>query len=281
MRLVLKGRKVDPDGMKKLASLAAVGDSDAMFSLAEAYADSRRYGMAMVWWNSAADAGNVAAMVKIADSHCNGKNGARKDYPKAFELYSKAANAGNSDAMYGLGCMYLAGNGVKADEIAARKWFEKSSDLNNAKGMLGLGHMYENGYGVIKNCSNAVKWYRKAADVGNAQAAYRLYRMYYSGKGEVGKSESEAEMWKQKAIANDNDGSVGRKIAFYRFLHALFWPFKFIFMVIYAILCGVFVILRGIVLFFARYPDVLMWILIIGGGILLFRACNACVNSLR
>lgn len=59
----------------------------------------------------------------------DGKNGVTQDLPKAFELFSKASEAGNRDAMFFLAVMYESGESVDVDYDKALMWYTKSDEL--------------------------------------------------------------------------------------------------------------------------------------------------------
>ena len=86
-----------------------------------------------------------------------------KDKLQAIFWYDKAANEGDTKAMFNLARMYIERGGSEMDYQQAMKWFQKAADSGDAKAMLNLADMYENGKGVPKDISQAVKWYEKAA----------------------------------------------------------------------------------------------------------------------
>lgn len=59
---------------------------------------------------------------------------AAKEYGKAMSLFTRLANAGNSDAQLRLGEMYWFGEGATQDLDTARRWFEKAAAAGNAGG---------------------------------------------------------------------------------------------------------------------------------------------------
>lgn len=85
------------------------------------------------------------------------------DNDKAFELYQKAAEMGNLEAMCNLGFMYLYGTGVKKNEKKSFYWFKKSADLGYVHSMRDVGQNYLFGYGVKKNIVEAEKYFRLAS----------------------------------------------------------------------------------------------------------------------
>jgi len=101
----------------------------------------------------------------------------RRDYTEALALYRKAAEAGNTGAMAGLGGMYAMGHGVARDDAQAVAWFQKSAAAGDDEGMEQLGEMYEQGRGVPRDLEQALTWYRKAAAAGNEKAGEGLLRL--------------------------------------------------------------------------------------------------------
>jgi uncharacterized protein len=67
--------------------------------------------------------------------------GVAQDYDKAREWYQKAADAGNTDAMYILGVLYEYGYGVAQDYDKAREWYQKAADAGNNDAKQALAHL--------------------------------------------------------------------------------------------------------------------------------------------
>src|ERR1017187_5820150 len=91
------------------------------------------------------------------------------------ELKAKA-EGGDSIAQYTLAGKYIFGDGVVRDEVEAFKWYRKAADQGNAQAQYTLGCCYINGQlfpftppmkGVTKDEAEAVKWFRKAAEQNN------------------------------------------------------------------------------------------------------------------
>ena len=61
------------------------------------------------------------AMYSLGNSYYS-----KNDYKKMIEWYEKAADKGNTDAMYNLGFCYEYGKGVDIDYKKAVEWFKKS-----------------------------------------------------------------------------------------------------------------------------------------------------------
>jgi len=92
----------------------------------------------------------------------------------------RAARAGNPQAQYRLGHLYLNGiNGVVRDYAAARYWFERAAASNHPMAQNDLGSLYMNGYGVPRNLDRALYWYQLAARQGVPVANYNAGMVYY------------------------------------------------------------------------------------------------------
>ena len=107
----------------------------------------------------------------------------KKNYQKAVEWYTKAAEQGNASSQYSLGICYYKGYGVEKDYQKAVEWWTKAAEQGNASAQNNLGICYYNGYGVEKDYQKAVEWYTKAAEQENASAQYSLGYCYKNGKG--------------------------------------------------------------------------------------------------
>lgn len=160
-----------------------------------------------------------AAMRTLAWHYYQGKSIA-KNYPKAFELYQRAADLDNNatdkqrqqefDAISGmandgfapaqrlLGELYLSGKGVNQDSKIAYEWFLKAAEQGDDKAQFRVAEMLHNGEAGTKDLSEAVKWFLKSAEQGMAESQYALGVCYANGEG-VEKSHAEAERWLLKA----------------------------------------------------------------------------------
>jgi hypothetical protein len=80
---------------------------------------------------------------------------------------------------------YMLGRAYAANKefSKAREAFSKAADSNFALAQLDLGFLYFNGLGVPQDYAEAAKWTRLAADQGLAPAQASLGAMYLDGKG--------------------------------------------------------------------------------------------------
>lgn len=90
------------------------------------------------------------------------------NYPKAAELFMKAAQGGNAEAQFALGVMHQNGQGVPINYVEAAKWYMKSARQDYPNGQYLLGLSFKEGSGVQQDYLDAFKWLDLAADHGHA-----------------------------------------------------------------------------------------------------------------
>lgn len=159
------------------------------------------------------------AMRELAWYYYQG-DGVIKNYPKAFELYQRAADVNDKvtdkqrqqeiDAVFGmakdgfapaqrhLGDAYLSGKGVEQDSQKAYEWFLKAAQQGDDKAQFRVAEMLHNGEAGTKDISEAVQWFLKSAEQGMAESQYALGVCYANGEG-VEDNYAEAERWLLKA----------------------------------------------------------------------------------
>lgn len=194
-------------------------DHYAQFNLGSCYWNGngvvRDYKKAVEWYLKAAENGNADAMLQIGVAYQNGTGVAKdckkavewyqkagrqnsalafynmglvyenelKDYDKAYEAYTSAANLGNSDAMFKAGYFNHNVYGRSANYAKAAEWYEKAAEKNNADAVNNLGILYYFGQYYQQNYSKAAEMYRKGVDLGSANSMRRLGECYEFGHG--------------------------------------------------------------------------------------------------
>ncbi|PKY24846.1 kinase-like protein [Rhizophagus irregularis] len=118
------------------------------------------------------------------------------DKKKAFVLYQKVADLGNSFGINNLGHCYEIGIGIDIDKKKALALYQKAAYLGNSFGVNNLGHYYENGIGNIKS---AFELFQKAADLGNSLGINNLGRCYENGIGTDIDKEKALELYRKAA----------------------------------------------------------------------------------
>lgn len=120
-------------------------------------------------YHQSAEKGVPEAMLAVADLYARG-GGVTPNFGMARIWHEKAARAGNIDGMLLLGKDLSGQNGLPADYYNARIWFEQAASAGNSEAMRSLGDLYRNGQGVDVSMVEALMWYRLAVKAGNADA---------------------------------------------------------------------------------------------------------------
>ncbi len=110
---------VDP----ALVAKANSGDAASQVLVGDKYAAVQDYKSAADWYRKAADQGNVAGEIHLADLYRDGK-GLARDKTQAAEWYRKAADQGDTGAQGTLGTLYAYGMGVPKSDADAYFWFD-------------------------------------------------------------------------------------------------------------------------------------------------------------
>jgi len=126
---------------------------------------------------ASARSGDVQAMYDLAEAYANGTL-VRKDDGQALLWYRRAAELGHADATSDVGKMYFLGRGVPQDDKEALAWIQKAVELGSVKAQSNLGVFYYLGRAIVKDLEEARKWFTKAADSGDSIAMYNLGRVY-------------------------------------------------------------------------------------------------------
>ena len=87
----------------------------------------------------------------------------QQNYTQALKVWAPLAEAGVTEAQYGLGFIYESGWGVKKDYVQAFEWYEKAATLGHAKAQYNLGLLYLHGFGVDKDPDKGYHWVQSAA----------------------------------------------------------------------------------------------------------------------
>jgi TPR repeat protein len=176
--------------IRALHSAADHGDTVAEFLLGHAYQLGLGVSKDMTEtarWYARAAAG--------ADSHA-----VVKDFPQAFDSYSKVAEQGDAAAQLYLGLTYDLGRDIPRNVIEAARWYRKAAAQGSSSAASNLGVLYYNGDGMPKDSAEAAVWFSSAATRGNVIAQYCLGRLYYQGEG-VPQDYAKAAAWFERAAA--------------------------------------------------------------------------------
>lgn len=95
------------------------------------------------------------------------------DYAEALAAWTRASDAGNTQAMSAIANLYRQGLGVRADPARAAAWYRRAAERGDAVAQLNLGDMYAGGTGVSRDPVAAYVWLGLAGGQGHAWAAER------------------------------------------------------------------------------------------------------------
>jgi hypothetical protein len=152
---VLKAREAaetQADEWKRIEELAAKGDADALYAMAEA--------------DEELDDGSGEAYSYIQSS-----------YEKAFHAYLPDARAGKVHAMKRVADMYYIGLGTERDLKQAFENYQRAAATGNAWSQMRLGQMYERGESVPADPLEAIRLYQLAARQGEPKAQKKLQEL--------------------------------------------------------------------------------------------------------
>jgi uncharacterized protein len=173
--------------------------------------------MPEVFMKSAMQAGCMfgrVILLALLSIGLNAPLAANEMWEALFKEHMANAKAGDAEAQYELGIMYLKGQGVEQDREKAREWLtaaaasgyslaegklarieeqeskyeqlKSSADNGNVDAQYELAMMYLKGRGVTTNGRTALRYMQKAADQGDVRAITRLGIINYKGEaGEV------------------------------------------------------------------------------------------------
>jgi uncharacterized protein len=118
----------------------------------------------------------------IAKRYVTG-NELKQDYSAAATWYQRAAERGDAAAAVELADMYAEGRGEAKDYNATRYWCRYAADRQNRMGMYCMGWIYQEGKVGPKDSATAVGWFEKGAALGDAPSCFKLGKMYWTGDG--------------------------------------------------------------------------------------------------
>lgn len=116
--------------LSMIFALAALGGGQAFASDAAA-GEEVGSEMWMLKLLAATALGDSDAMATLGQAYYKGE-GVEKDYAAALDWLRKAADAGSTDALVTLGTMYLNGEGVEKDAAKAQEYFTRATTGNGA-----------------------------------------------------------------------------------------------------------------------------------------------------
>jgi len=140
----------------------------------------------------------------------------KKEYKKAFNLFTKLAYNGNLNAQYNIGIMYYNGIGINEDKTLAFIWLSSSAKKGHRLAQNKLGFMYEKGIiPNMKSTKKAIKEYYKSANQ-NYEIAQLNLAMHYNQFIDKD-STKKALYWYTLAYKNGNMAATNNLASMYYF----------------------------------------------------------------
>ena len=125
----------------------------------------------------------------------------RQDYETALREFKTVAAAGDENAQYNVGLMYLKGQGVPENPEEASRWFHRAAMQGQVDAQSFLGALHADGQGVHQDYALAAYWLTRAADAGHPAAQSFLGQLYFDGLG-VARDYVQAYVWFSLAEGN-------------------------------------------------------------------------------
>ena len=154
---------VDPDIRRLLDTVFNVADPDAAPDVAQLRAAAEQAPILL--------GGTPESVESVADMSVPGASSSI-----GVRVYRPRADGALSLMLYTHG-----GDGLLLDYAKALELFRKAAERGDADALSNLGWAYESGLGVAKDLQQATAWYGKAADQGHQYALQRLDKLRNGG----------------------------------------------------------------------------------------------------
>lgn len=124
-------------------------------------------------YKKAIDSGDTDAMNDLGALYYDGR-GCEQDFTKAVYYYDMAAKLGNRQAQENLGYCYYYGRNVPVDYEKAFHYFALGAFDGHLISLYKIGDMYMNGYYVEKNPAEAFHIYERCLETMTDEAAFSV-----------------------------------------------------------------------------------------------------------
>ena len=104
------------------------------------------------------------------------------EYTKAFQIFERLSQAGDTQAQYDLSQMYFQGIATPKSMEQGWVWMNRAADKGNIQAMLELGVRYQASTSLENSEEMAFVWFQKAAMAGSPVGQYNLAHLYEFGK---------------------------------------------------------------------------------------------------
>ncbi len=185
------------DAMKRISYSASNEFPPALnflgnIALERARAGSDSYSSAVLYYKVAAEKGDIDSIYKLGCLIADGE-GFAKNNAAALPFLAIAAVHEIADAQYRIAEMMEYGAGAVPNRAEATNWYKKALLNGDRRAYIKLAHRYLNGETVEKDEAVAAEYYTEAAKDGSAEAYFVLAKLYRDGVGVRSNSEKSQE----------------------------------------------------------------------------------------
>ena len=166
----------------------------------------RDYSRAFALFSEAALQGDADGINMVGMSYFHGR-GVDKDTHKAAVNFLNAARMGHAQAQYNLGLL-LCGEGKACPQGLERSvyWFRKAADQGYVPAFWEMGNAYRDGLGVERDFGEAAAWFERGVQAGGPSCMTFLGLMHFRGEGMAEDEEGAVQLWQEAADRDNSDG---------------------------------------------------------------------------
>ena len=159
----------------------------------------RDYSRAFALFSEAAAQGDADGINMVGMSYFHGR-GVDKDTHKSAVHFLKAARLGHPQAQYNLGVL-LCGEGKACFQGLGRSvhWFRKAADQGYMPAFWEMGNAYREGLGVEKDFTEAAAWFNRGVQAGDSSCMTFLGLMHFRGEGMAEDEQAAVKLWQEAA----------------------------------------------------------------------------------
>ena len=122
---------------------------------------------------TAAQPRSVEQQIKLANDYFVGR-GVTQDFTLSAHWFEKAAEQGDSDALFNLGMIYERSDIMAPDLVRSFSYFKQAAEKGLARAQYEVACAYQTGKGTEQSISAAKTWFEKAAKQGVRKAIRNL-----------------------------------------------------------------------------------------------------------
>lgn len=203
----------EQQGMRFMQAAAHGGNAWAARYLSDRSVRAGDYVAAEGWLLAPGDAGDIAAIMQLADLYADERPGVSAGLKRAVELYRMLANQGEhgAPARRALAELALEGRGTDKDPQQALRWLVQDAERgDHASELMLAGQYFSGGFGKADE-AEGLRWVQRAIKAGDQDAvtSYGAW-LYYDKNTE--QSRSEALQLLAEADAAGNQGATNNYV---------------------------------------------------------------------